>query len=111
MDRRTSRPSTLPATAPPQRAAAVLVGVDLGAPHFDGELQELGLLAETAGMDPVARLTCRRKAPDAALFVGVFQQKFWHRRWVACLIQRHIDKISAVRVQHLTGQQIFCLHV
>ena len=70
MDRRTSRPSTLPATAPPQRAAAVLVGVDLGAPHFDGELQELGLLAETAGMDPVARLTCRRKAPDAALFVG-----------------------------------------
>lgn len=54
----------------PERAAAVLVGVDLGAPHFDGELEELGLLAETAGLQPVARLTCRRKAPDAALFVG-----------------------------------------
>ena len=53
-----------------ERAAAVLVGVDLGAPHFDGELEELGLLAETAGLQPVARLTCRRKAPDAALFVG-----------------------------------------
>lgn len=54
----------------PERVAAVLVGVDLGAPHFDGELEELGLLAQTAGMQPVARLTCKRKAPDAALFVG-----------------------------------------
>jgi hypothetical protein len=45
------------------------VGVDLGAPHFDRDLVELGLLAETAGMQPVARLTCKR-APDAALFVG-----------------------------------------
>lgn len=48
----------------------LLVGVDFGHPHFDGELEELGLLAETAGMMPVARLTCKRKAPDAALFVG-----------------------------------------
>ncbi|WP_350294460.1 GTPase HflX [Limnohabitans sp. Rim8] len=51
-------------------APALLVGVDFGEPHFDGELQELGLLAETAGMRPVARLTCKRRAPDAALFVG-----------------------------------------
>jgi len=51
-------------------APVILVGVDLGAPHFDGELEELGLLAETAGLRPVARLTCKRKAPDAALFVG-----------------------------------------
>ncbi|MDM0044109.1 GTPase HflX [Variovorax dokdonensis] len=50
--------------------AAILVGVDFGLPHFDGELEELGLLAQTAGLDPVARLTCKRKAPDAALFVG-----------------------------------------
>lgn len=48
----------------------LLVGVDLGLPHFDLELLELGLLAETAGMSPVARVTCKRKAPDAALFVG-----------------------------------------
>ena len=46
------------------------MGVDLGAPHFDGELEELGLLAETAGLTPVERITCKRKAPDAALFVG-----------------------------------------
>nr|WP_239024271.1 GTPase HflX [Ramlibacter humi] len=46
------------------------MGVDLGLPHFDAELQELGELARTAGLQPVARLTARRKAPDAALFVG-----------------------------------------
>jgi GTP-binding protein HflX len=49
---------------------AVLVGVDLGTPHFDKELEELGLLADTAGMRVVARITCKRQAPDAALFVG-----------------------------------------
>ena len=48
----------------------MLVGVDLGLPHFDGDLEELGLLAETAGLQPVARLACKRKAPDAATFVG-----------------------------------------
>ncbi|XKF32859.1 GTPase HflX [Alicycliphilus denitrificans] len=48
----------------------LLVGVDFGAAHFDAELQELGLLAQTAGLNPVARLTCKRKTPDAALFVG-----------------------------------------
>ena len=48
----------------------LLVGVDFGLPHFDGDLEELGLLAQTAGMKPVGRLTCKRKAPDAALFVG-----------------------------------------
>ncbi|HMT57715.1 MAG TPA: GTPase HflX [Ottowia sp.] len=60
----------MPRAAAPERTAAILVGVDLGAPHFDRELLELGLLAETAGLRPVARLTCKRPAPDAALFVG-----------------------------------------
>ena len=46
------------------------MGVDLGEPHFDAGLEELGLLAETAGLHPVARITCKRRAPDAALFVG-----------------------------------------
>jgi GTPase len=54
----------------PTTPLVVLVGVDLGLPHFDGELQELGLLALTAGLEPIARLSCKRKAPDAALFVG-----------------------------------------
>lgn len=48
----------------------LLVGVDFGLPFFDGELEELGLLAQTAGLTPVARITCKRKAPDAALFIG-----------------------------------------
>jgi GTPase len=52
-------------------ARAVLVGVDLGrARHFDASLDELALLAESAGDEVVARLIARRKAPDAALFVG-----------------------------------------
>ncbi len=46
------------------------MGVDLGLPHFDGGLEELGLLAQTAGLTPVARVVCKRRAPDAALFVG-----------------------------------------
>ena len=48
----------------------LLVGVDFGSAHFDAGLEELGLLAQTAGLSPVARLTCKRRAPDAALFVG-----------------------------------------
>jgi GTPase len=55
---------------PSDTPAAVLVGVDLGLPHFDAGLEELGLLAQTAGLEPVARITAKRKAPDAALFVG-----------------------------------------
>ncbi len=57
-------------TDPSTSARTILVGVDLGLPHFDAELEELGLLARTAGLDPVARITCKRRAPDAALFVG-----------------------------------------
>ncbi len=49
---------------------AILVGVDLGLPHFDAELEELGLLSQTAGLEPVARVVCKRRAPDAALFIG-----------------------------------------
>ncbi len=48
----------------------ILVGVDFGTPHFDGELEELGLLAQTAGYRVADRLTCKRRAPDPALFVG-----------------------------------------
>jgi GTP-binding protein HflX len=47
-----------------------LVGVDLGLPNFDDTLDELSLLAQTAGLEPVERVTCKRKAPDAALFIG-----------------------------------------
>jgi GTPase len=50
---------------------AVLVGVDVGgSASFDPTLDELALLAESAGDIAVARVFARRKAPDAALFVG-----------------------------------------
>ena len=59
-------------TASPRipEAPTILVGVDLGLPNFDSELEELGLLAQTAGLTPVGRVTCKRRAPDAALFIG-----------------------------------------
>jgi GTP-binding protein HflX len=58
------------ALKPPDTTPVILVGVDFGEPNFDQDLGELGLLAQTAGLAPVARVTCKRKAPDAALFVG-----------------------------------------
>ena len=42
----------------------------MGHANFDGELIELGLLAQTAGLHPVAWVTCKRRSPDAALFIG-----------------------------------------
>lgn len=57
-------------SSPSTAAPTLLIGVDFGLPHFDGGLVELGLLAESGGLRPVARLTCKRKAPDPALFVG-----------------------------------------
>ena len=57
-------------TAPASTARVLLVGVDLGTGYFDAELRELGLLAQTSGLEVVERFVCRRKAPDAALFVG-----------------------------------------
>ncbi len=52
-------------------ARAVIVGVDLGpGSSFDPTLDELAQLAESAGDEVVARVFARRKAPDAALFVG-----------------------------------------
>ena len=56
---------------------AILVGVDFGGSggsggkgHFDATLDELALLAVSAGDEPVARVIAKRKAPDPALFVG-----------------------------------------
>lgn len=54
-----------------QDPRVVLVGVDFGpGSSFDPSLDELALLAESAGDHPVAKVTAKRRAPDAALFVG-----------------------------------------
>ncbi len=70
-----SSASSSPASPPSEAARAILVGVDFGrsssfASTFDPTLDELALLAESAGDTPVARVVARRQAPDAALFVG-----------------------------------------
>jgi len=49
---------------------AVLVGVDFGAVDFTASLEELGLLASSAGAEPVDTITAKRNAPDPAFFVG-----------------------------------------
>lgn len=47
------------------------MGVAIGrAPAFDDTLDELALLAESAGDVAVARVVARRKSPDPALFIG-----------------------------------------
>ncbi|MGX5651819.1 GTPase HflX [Hydrogenophaga borbori] len=62
----TSPTASLPNATP----SVILVGVDFGLPHFDADLQELGQLAETAGYRVADRVSCKRRAPDPALFVG-----------------------------------------
>ena len=54
----------------PGKPLAILVGVDFGLPNFDHNLEELSLLAETAGLHPALHVTCKRRAPDSSLFVG-----------------------------------------
>ncbi|WP_430765555.1 GTPase HflX [Roseateles paludis] len=67
-------PEVNPASPPSEAARAILVGVDFSSraakQGFDETLDELALLAESAGDSPVARVVARRQAPDAALFVG-----------------------------------------
>jgi GTP-binding protein HflX len=49
---------------------AVLVGVDFGKDDFAASIEELSLLAQSAGANPMITITCKRSSPDAALFVG-----------------------------------------
>jgi GTP-binding protein HflX len=49
---------------------AALVGVDFGTGDFTASLEELALLARSAGADPVTTITARRSSPDPAHFVG-----------------------------------------
>ncbi|WP_081838084.1 GTPase HflX [Sphaerotilus natans] len=100
--------------APPR---AVLVGVDLGpGSSFDPSLDELALLAESAGDLPVARIIARRKSPDPALFVGSGKAEeirltvLEHR--AQCVIfdqalgpaqQRNLERVLGVEVLDRTG--------
>lgn len=56
----------------PEKATvkAVLVGVDFGKGGFSASLEELELLARSAGAEPVQTVTAKRASPDAAYYVG-----------------------------------------
>jgi GTP-binding protein HflX len=49
---------------------AALVGIDFGTGDFKARLEELALLARSAGADPVTTITAKRSSPDPAHFVG-----------------------------------------
>ena len=49
---------------------AALVGVDFGQGDFAASVEELMLLARSAGAEPVTTITGKRSSPDAAYFVG-----------------------------------------
>jgi GTP-binding protein HflX len=49
---------------------AVLIGLDFGKGNFATSLDELSLLSQSAGVEPVTTITGKRASPDAALFVG-----------------------------------------
>ena len=49
---------------------AALVGIDFGAGDFNASLEELSLLAQSAGAIPITTITAKRSCPDAAYFVG-----------------------------------------
>lgn len=53
-----------------ERAKAVVVAIDFGRADFQDSVDEVTLLAQTAGADVCATLTSKRQAPDPALFVG-----------------------------------------
>ena len=49
---------------------AALVGLDFGTGNFAASLDELFLLAKSAGAEPITTIMGKRASPDAALFVG-----------------------------------------
>ncbi len=48
----------------------VLIGIDFGQDGFAESLEELRLLAVSAGLDPVHTILAKRNRPDTALFAG-----------------------------------------
>ncbi|MES3026082.1 MAG: GTPase HflX [Pseudomonadota bacterium] len=49
---------------------AALVGIDFGAGDFNAGVEELSLLAQSAGVEPITTITAKRSSPDPAYFVG-----------------------------------------
>ena len=70
---------------------AVLVSLDFGTPDYQESLQELRLLAESAGVVTIALVEGKRQRPDASLFAG----------------SGKVDEIAAIVEQHEVPLIIF----
>ena len=60
----------MPSNAPAGADTAVLVSLDFGTPDYAESLEELRLLAESAGVRAVALVEGKRQRPDPALYAG-----------------------------------------
>jgi GTP-binding protein HflX len=70
---------------------AVLVSLDFGSPDYAESLEELRLLAESAGVRTIALVEGKRQRPDASLFAG----------------NGKVDEIAAIVEQHEVPLVIF----
>ncbi|MEJ1959669.1 MAG: GTPase HflX [Nitrosomonadales bacterium] len=70
---------------------AVLVSLDFGAPDYAESLEELRLLAESAGVQTIALVEGKRQRPDASLFAG----------------SGKVDEIAAIVEEHEVPLVIF----
>lgn len=69
-DPRLARKSAQRLSAEQARERVLIVQVDFGNLDLDEAIEEVRMLAESAGADVADVMTCRRDRPDVALFVG-----------------------------------------
>ncbi|MDP1594236.1 MAG: GTPase HflX [Gallionella sp.] len=86
--------------------SAILVSIDLGDADYHESLEELRLLAETAGVHTLATVEAKRQRPDAALFAGSGKvqeiAEMVERMEVPLVIFNH--DLSPAQMRNLTAQ-------
>ncbi|MDO9053561.1 MAG: GTPase HflX [Gallionella sp.] len=86
--------------------SAILVSIDLGDADYHESLEELRLLAETAGVQTLATVEAKRQRPDAALFAGSGKvqeiAEMVERMEVPLVIFNH--DLSPAQMRNLTAQ-------
>ena len=91
---------------PADSGAAVLVSIDFGESDYSESLEELRLLAETAGVRTLAVVEGKRQRPDAALFAGSGKVQeiagIVERMEVPLVIFNH--DLSRAQMRNLTGK-------
>jgi len=86
--------------------SAILVSIDLGDADYHESLEELRLLAETAGVHTMATVEAKRQRPDAVLFAGSGKvqeiAEMVERMEVPLVIFNH--DLSPAQMRNLTAQ-------